>query len=109
MFLTAESSFQVLDTVCGSLNRFGHHRLVGLNDWLTGSGTIRRESVVGGRASPSGVNFEISYAQVLLSREETFLWLPAEDSLLDVIRLRCRTLISSSTTSTCTMPCFSPY
>ena len=30
------------DFYCGGLNRFGPHRLMCLNAWPTGSGTIRR-------------------------------------------------------------------
>ena len=35
------------DFYCGGLNKFGPHRLMCLNAWPTGSGTIRRRDLVG--------------------------------------------------------------
>jgi hypothetical protein len=48
---------------CGGLNWFGLHRLMGLNAWPMGNGTIRRGGLVGvgiEEGSHCGVSFEIS-------------------------------------------------
>lgn len=37
-----ETVTSILKAVCGYLNRFDLHRLMHLNAWLMGSGTIRR-------------------------------------------------------------------
>ena len=53
----------MLEAMFGGLNRFGPHRLVGLNVWPMGSGTIRRCGLVEGNVSWWECAFKVSYAQ----------------------------------------------
>ena len=50
----------------GGLNRFGPHRLMYLNVWPMGDGTIRRCALgpIRSRCVTVEVGFEVSYAQV---------------------------------------------
>ena len=52
-------AYGYLGVECGGLNRFCPYRLMCLNAWPIGSGTIRRCGLVGA----VGASFEISYAQ----------------------------------------------
>ena len=85
---------------CGSLNRYGPHKLLCLKAWLIGSGTVRRCSLVGVGVALLG---------------SASLWEAALRSpvlKLQTISFCClciRTLSSfPSTVSACTLPCFLP-
>ena len=72
---------------CGDLNSTGSHRLICLNAWPIGSGTIRRCGFIGG-VWPSwrlGImvegGFEVSYAQAKPSVAHTLLLLPEDQDV----------------------------
>ena len=47
---------------CAVVNRCGAHRLMCLNAWPIGSGTVRRCGLAGGSVPLWGAGFEVSYA-----------------------------------------------
>jgi hypothetical protein len=53
----------IREVECGGLNRNGLHRLIDLNAWSLGCGTIRKCGLVGGSVS-LGKEFEVSKVQV---------------------------------------------
>lgn len=67
---------------CGGLNRFGPHRLMCLNAWPTGSGTIRRCVLVG-----VGVSLALKFQMLQLG--------PVSFILPAACQSGCRTLTTS--------------
>jgi hypothetical protein len=64
-----------MSTGCGGLNKNVPHRLMCLNAWPIGSGTIRRCGLVGGSVSLYGVGLKASYVQALPSVVHSLLLL----------------------------------
>lgn len=68
--------------VCDGGNRYAPHRLMCLNTWPMGNGTIRRNGLVGvdvlcwRKCVTMGVGFEVSKAQATPSVEHSLLVLP---------------------------------
>ena len=65
---------------CGPLNRYGPHRLMGLNVWPIGSGIIRRYDLVEGSMSLE-VGFDIIDAQNTPSMAHSLLMLLADQDV----------------------------
>ena len=76
-------------TGCDALNRYGSHRLLCLNAWPIGSGTIRRCGLVRGSVSLLGVGLSSPMLKIYLMVHTVLSLLPVDQDELSTPLAPC--------------------